>query len=228
LRAVVLPSIADFHARHPHIELAVGVSSRTVDLVSDGVDCSIQLGNLPNSGLIARRLGDIERVTCASPAYLKQRGVPRTLDDLSCHVGIKCSASPNGYCMGFDFHVAGQLAKVKLDGFLQIDDEHGCLLAGLVGVGLLQLSRLAAEPYLRSGQLREVLPAWRPTPSPVSLVYLAGRQMSSRLRALVDWLSERFDENQRVEAVAPTVQRRMTVTPGGPGRSIYDLTGQPH
>ncbi|SAL26433.1 LysR family transcriptional regulator [Caballeronia udeis] len=81
--AVVLPSIADFHARHPHIELAVGVSSRTVDLVSDGVDCSIQLGNLPNSGLIARRLGDIERVTCASPAYLRQRGVPRTPNDLS-------------------------------------------------------------------------------------------------------------------------------------------------
>ena len=226
--AVVLPSIADFHARHPHIELAVGVSSRTVDLVSDGVDCRIQLGNLPNSGLIARRLGDIERVTCGSPAYLKQHGVPRTLDDLSRHVGIKFSAGQNGPCQGFDFHAAGQLTKVKLDGFLQIDDEHGCLLAGIEGVGLLQPSRLAAELYLRSGQLREVLPAWPPMPSPVSLVYLAGRQMSSRLRALVDWLSERFDENQHVEAVAPGVQRRMTAASGGLGRPIYDLTSQPH
>ena len=226
--AVVLPSIVDFHARHPHIELTVGVSSRTVDLISDGVDCSIQLGNLPNSGLIARRLGDIERVTCASPAYLRQRGVPRTPDDLSRHVGIKCAASSNGYCMGFDFHAAGKLAKVKLDGFLQIDDEHGCLLAGIEGVGLLQPSRLAAEPYLRSGQLREVLPAWRPVPSPVSLVYLAGRQMSSPLRALVDWLSERFDENRRVEAVAHCVQRKITaVSGGGPGRSMAALTSEP-
>jgi hypothetical protein len=65
-------------------------------------------------------------------------------------------------------------------------------------------------------------------PSPVSLVYLAGRQMSSRLRALVDWLSERFDENQHVEAVAPGVQRRMTAASGGLGRPIYDLTSQPH
>ncbi|WP_269447474.1 LysR substrate-binding domain-containing protein [Caballeronia udeis] len=118
---------------------------------------------------------------------------------------------------------------MKLDGFLQIDDEHGCLLADIEGVGLLQPSRLAAEPYLRSGQLREVLPAWRPVPSPVSLVYLAGRQMSSRLRALVDWLSERFDENRRVEAptVTQCVQRKMTAMSGGPERSMADLTIEP-
>jgi hypothetical protein len=78
---------------------------------------------------------------------------------------------------------------------------------------------------LRAGQLREVLPAWRPVPSPV---YLAGRQMSSRPRALADWLSERFDENQRVEAVTTVVQRRMTAASGGPGRSIYDLASRPH
>jgi LysR family transcriptional regulator, regulator for bpeEF and oprC len=90
----------------------------------------------------------------------RARQAPRTLDDLSRHVGIKCSAGQNGSCQGFDFHAAGQLAKVKLDRFLQIDDEHGCLLAGIQGVGLPQPSRLAAVPYLRSGQLRDVLPAW--------------------------------------------------------------------
>ena len=198
--SIVLPSIADFHAQYPYIELAVGVSSRAVDLVSDGIDCSIQLGNLPSSGLLARRLGELERVTCASPVYLSRHGVPRTLDDLSRHVGIKCAA-------GFDFHAAGQPAKMKLDGFLQIDDEHGCLLAGIAGMGLLQPSRIAAEAYLRSGQLCEVLREWRPVPFPVSLVYLAGRQMSPRLRVLVEWLSERFDESWRAPDTDPAVIR---------------------
>ncbi|CAH2770199.1 MAG: hypothetical protein CBARDCOR_0338 [uncultured Caballeronia sp.] len=69
-----------------------------------------------------------------------------------------------------------------------------------------------------------MLPAWRPVPS---LVYLAGRQMSSRLRALVDWLSERFDENRRLEAVAQCVQRKMTAASGVPGRSMAALTSEP-
>jgi LysR family transcriptional regulator, regulator for bpeEF and oprC len=191
--ALVLPSLGDFHARHPHIEVAVGFSSRQVDLVGDGVDCSIQFGELPDSGLAARRLGMLEHVTCASPAYLARRGTPESLDDLREHVAVNCVASQTGRKVGFDFDIGGEAVEVKLDGFVQVSEDHAYLTCGLQGLGLIQPTRLSAEPYLRSGQLREVLSPWSPMPTPVSVTYVKSRQASPRVRAFVDWLVELFE-----------------------------------
>lgn len=67
--AIVLPALDDFHTRYPNLDLAIGISNRTVDLITEAIDCSIQLGELPDSNLVARQLGTLEHVTCASPAY---------------------------------------------------------------------------------------------------------------------------------------------------------------
>ncbi|WP_234745867.1 LysR family transcriptional regulator, partial [Burkholderia sp. WTPI3] len=83
--AIVLPALGTFHARHPELVLLLGVSGRAADLIGDAVDCGIRLGALPDSSLVARPLGALERVTCASPAYLERRGVPHSLYALAGH-----------------------------------------------------------------------------------------------------------------------------------------------
>ncbi|CAB3790835.1 LysR family transcriptional regulator [Pararobbsia alpina] len=191
--ALVLPALGEFHARHPHVEVAIGFSNRPVDLVGEGIDCSVQLGELPDSGLAARRLGMLRHVTCASPAYLARRGVPKTLDDLTGHVAVNCMSSPAARKVSLDFAVGGETVEVKLDGFVQVAEDHAYLSCGLQGLGLIQPSRIAALPYLRSGQLREVLGAWSPVATPVSVTYVKSRQASPRVRAFVDWLIELFD-----------------------------------
>ncbi|RKP51959.1 LysR family transcriptional regulator [Pararobbsia silviterrae] len=201
--ALVLPALGEFHARHPLIEVAIGFSSRQVDLVGDGVDCSIELGELPDSGLAARRLGTLEHVTCASPAYLARRGVPATLDELRDHVAVQCGVQA-GRRAGFDFEVGEETVEVKLDGFVQVSEDHAYLTCGLQGLGLIQPTRLAAEPYLRSGQLREVLTAWSPASTPVSVTYVKSRQVSPRVRVFVDWLVEVFERHAQ-DASARTV-----------------------
>lgn len=191
--SIVVPALASFHAQHPHVELALGVHYRSLDLVGESVDCSIELGELPDSRLLARRLGLIERVTCASPAYLARFGEPHHLDDLSDHVAVHWLSTQTGRRMDFDFSVAARASKVKVDSFIQVNDEHTYLACGLEGLGLIQPGRAVAAPYLASGELVEVLPKCRPAPVPVSVTYVKSRQISPRVRAFVDWLVEVFE-----------------------------------
>jgi LysR family transcriptional regulator, regulator for bpeEF and oprC len=196
--ALVLPALDDFHERYPNIDLAIGVSNRTVDLVGEAVDCSIQLGELPDSGLVARRLGTLEHVTCASPEYLERYGMPNDLDDLAKHVAVNCLSPHNGRTVDFDFEVGGSALNVKVDGFVKVSDELAYLTCGLEGLGLIQPARIAAQPYLDAGQLREVLPQWKPTPMAVSVAYVKNRRVSPRVRAFVDWLAELFEQAENV------------------------------
>ncbi|SAL41320.1 LysR family transcriptional regulator [Caballeronia choica] len=197
--SIVVPALPDFHARYPHIDLSIGIGNRTVDLVGEGVDCSVQLGELPDSGLIARRLGSFEHVTCASPAYLERNGMPATLDDLAGHFAVNCVSEKSGRPVDFDFEVDGKAVSVKMPGFVQVTDEHAYLACGLEGLGLIQPPRIAALPYLRSGQLREVLPQWKSMPMNVSVAFLKSRQATPRVSVFVDWLSDLFERSQQVD-----------------------------
>ncbi|MGF6484417.1 LysR family transcriptional regulator [Paraburkholderia sp. JPY419] len=197
--AIVLPSLDEFHARYPNLDLAIGVSNRTVDMVSEAIDCSIQLGELPDSNLVARQLGTLDQVTCASPAYLASHGTPADLDELRAHVAVNCVSPHSGRECDFDFEVDGEARKVKLNGFVQVSDEQAYLTCGLQGLGMIQPARIAAQPYLDSGLLHEVLPQWKPVPMPVSVAYVKNRRVSPRVRAFVDWLAELFEKAGHVE-----------------------------
>lgn len=197
--ALVLPALDDFHARYPNLDLAISIGNRPVDLISEAIDCSIQLGQLPDSNLIARQLGTLEHVTCASPAYLAQHGTPANLDDLRAHVAVNCMSPNTGREVDFDFEVNGHAQNIKVRGFVKVSDEHAYLTCGLQGLGLIQPARIAAQPYLDAGLLREVLPQWKPVPMPVSVAYVKNRHISPRVRAFVDWLVERFEKAEHID-----------------------------
>ncbi|HIH2746036.1 LysR family transcriptional regulator [Burkholderia aenigmatica] len=198
--AIVLPALGGFHARHPDLVLSLGVSGRAADRVGDVIDCSIRLGELPDSSLVARRLGMLERVTCASPAYLDRHGAPRTLDDLAVHRAVNASSIPGQRTVELDFLVDGAVRKVRLDGIVSVDDEHAYLACGAHGLGLIQPPRVAAQPLIDAGQLREVLSRWQPAALPVSAVYVKRPHVSPGVRAFVDWIAERFEAAAREQA----------------------------
>ncbi|MDN7519650.1 LysR family transcriptional regulator [Burkholderia sp. AU45251] len=191
--AIVLPAFGEFHARHPDLVLTLGVSGRAADRVGDAIDCSVRLGELPDSSLVARRLGMLERVTCASPAYLDRHGTPRTLDDLAVHRAVSAPSIPGQRTAELDFLVDGAERKVRLDGIVSVDDEQAYLACGVHGLGLIQPPRVAAQPLIDAGRLREVLSRWQPAAMPVSAVYVKRPHVSPGVRAFVDWIVERFD-----------------------------------
>lgn len=191
--AIVLPALGEFHARYPDLVLTLGVSGRAADRAGDAIDCSVRLGELPDSSLVARRLGMLERVTCASPAYLDRYGVPRTLDELAAHRAVSASSIPGQRTAELECLVDGAVRKVRLDGIVSVDDEQAYLACGVHGLGLIQPPRVAAQPLIDPGRLREVLSQWQPAAMPVSAVYVKRPHVSPGVRAFVDWIAERFD-----------------------------------
>lgn len=191
-RLVLIPRLCEFHERYPEVELAIGMTDRPVDMVREAVDCAIRIGALPDSSLVARRIGTFFGVTCAAPSYLERYGEPKTLEDLAHHRAVHYFSSLTGRSLDWDFVVDGQVTEVRVSGVVSVNDGDAYLACALQGFGLVQAPRFMALPHLESGALREVLPQWSPAPMPISAIYPANRHLSPKVRAFVDWVAELF------------------------------------
>jgi LysR family transcriptional regulator for bpeEF and oprC len=192
-RLVLIPALPAFRERYPDIDLVLGMGDKPVDLIQEGVDCVLRVGTLQDSSLVARRIGVFQGVTCASPAYLERHGEPQTLDDLQSHFAVNYFSSRTGRVIDMDFVVNGQATEIKVPSSIAINDAESYMTFGVDGYGLIQPPRFMALPYLRSGQLKEILPLWKPQPMPISAVYPHNRHLSSKVRVFVDWIAEIFE-----------------------------------
>jgi LysR family transcriptional regulator, regulator for bpeEF and oprC len=190
----LLPRIQEFFQRYPDIELEIGMSDRLVDLVREGVDCVLRAGELRDSSMVARRVAALQQVTCASRDYLKQHGVPRTVDELRGHRAVNFLSARTGKPLPFDFMVDGVERGVRLSGPVTVSDADAYTACGAAGLGLIQLPRYHVAAQLADGSLREVLAKWRPSAMPVSVLYPHSRQLSPRVRVFVDWVAEVMEE----------------------------------
>ncbi|PWC56517.1 LysR family transcriptional regulator [Azospirillum sp. TSO22-1] len=192
-RLVIIPSIHEFHAKYPDIDLMLGLGDRPIDLIQEGVDCVIRVGELSDSTLVARRIGAMQQVTCASPAYLAEHGEPRTLEDLERHVAVNYFGSRTGRNFELCFQRDGREEEIAMQGVVSVNDADAYVTCGLEGLGLLQPGRFMVLPHLRSGALREILRDWRPARIPISAVYPHNRHLSPKVRVFVDWVAELFE-----------------------------------
>src|SRR5690554_468611 len=191
-RLILMPALCDFHTRYPDIELAIGMSDRTVDMVREAVDCAIRVGELEDSSLVARRIGSFESITCAAPSYLERHGEPKTIEDLEHHQAVHYFSGRTGRIIDWSFMVDGKQRDVQVKGMVSVNDGEAYVRCGVKGFGLIQAPRYMVAPLLESGQLKEILAEWTPPPLPISVVYLHNRHLSSKVRVFVDWVSELF------------------------------------
>jgi DNA-binding transcriptional LysR family regulator len=194
-RDVLIPALPEFLALYPDIRIDLGVSDRSVDMVSDNVDCVLRGGALDNSSLVARPIGQAKMVTCATPAYLKQFGVPAYPDELkNGHRLVAYLLAQSGRAMPFRFQRDGEKTEIKVEHRVGVNESNGHMAAGLAGLGIIQTFAYAAKPALKDGTLVEILKPWRPAPYPFHVVYPQNRHVSHRLRVFIDWLVETFPQ----------------------------------
>lgn len=186
----VLPRLAEFFVRYPDIELEIGMGDRLVDMVREGMDCVLRVGELRDSSMVARRVATLQQVTCASAVYLDRHGTPATLDELQGHRAVNFYAPASGKIFPFDFLVDGQPRSVMLPGSVSVSSAEAYADCCANHLGLIQLPRYHVAQRLVDGSFREVLDAWRPAAMPVSVLYPHQRQLSPRVRAFVDWLAD--------------------------------------
>lgn len=193
-RQVVIPALRAFHDLYPDIELKLGMNDRQIDLVQEGVDCVLRVGDLADSSLVARRLGSLSRLTCASPAYLERFGTPFSLDDLARHRAVQYF-SPNfgNRAYPLDFVKDGVNVEVPMKGIVAVNDGDAYVSCGVEGYGLLQPGLFMVLGQLDRGELVEVLAQHRPQPSPISAVYPQNRQPSPKVRLFIDWVVSLFE-----------------------------------
>ncbi|NQE47199.1 transcriptional regulator [Herbaspirillum rubrisubalbicans] len=189
-REVVLPALPAFLAQHPQLEIELSASDRRVDLVAEGFDCVLRTGALDDSSLVARTIGHLVQVNCASPAYLKRHGTPRTLEDLAHHQLVHYRQVLGGRSPGWEWFDGSQTHTLPMAGSVTVNSTETYYAACQAGLGLIQLPLVGARKrrLLGADKLVEVLPQYRPAPMPVSLLYASRRHVPARLLEFMDWL----------------------------------------
>jgi DNA-binding transcriptional LysR family regulator len=188
-RGVLLPALPELLARHPELVVFVGEGERFVDLVREGVDLVVRAGPLSDSDMIVRPLGLMEEVTCASPGYLAAHGVPRRPEDLARHTMIGFASSRTGGVLPLEFVVGGEVIELVIPARVLVNGAETLAAAARLGMGLIQAPRHGLAADLASGALVEVLEDFRPTPTPLSLLYPSRRQTPPRVKVVMEWLS---------------------------------------
>jgi LysR family transcriptional regulator for bpeEF and oprC len=203
---ILIPALPAFRARYPELLVDLGVGDRPVDLVGEGVDCAIRGGTLPDTSLVARRIADLDWVTCASPVYLRARGVPKHPSELTPrpiepkgtsrvpgHAIAGYFSSLTGKAFPLEFNKAGEQVLVHGNVEVAVNESTAHLSALLAGVGLGQAFKFMATPHLQGGRLRSVLDDWTRPPQPLHVLYASNRHLSAKIRLFVDWVAEVFE-----------------------------------
>jgi DNA-binding transcriptional LysR family regulator len=184
----VIPQLAQFLREHPQIQLELSCTDRRVDVVGEGFDCVMRVGNLEDSSLIVRTLGMFGIVNCASPAYVEEYGLPQSLDDLVNHKLIHYVSTLGQRPPGFEYLEGSVCRYVPMSGLFTVNSVEAYQDGCLAGLGIIQAPRLGLSHLIEEGRLVEVLPQYRAEPMPVSLLYAQRRNLSTRVQVFMDWL----------------------------------------
>jgi DNA-binding transcriptional LysR family regulator len=189
-RRHVAPVVTRFLALHPDIQVDLTLSDRNVDLIEDDIDAAVRIGPLATVSLVARRLGAVNRVTVASPAYLDRHGTPHVPADLAGHELIMSTSVRS--VAEWRFRGEGREHVVRYAPRLRMNDVEAVLAAARDGFGIARALSYQVEPDLQAGLLRRLLADYEPEPLPVHLVLRSSRHMAPRLRAFVDFAVGEF------------------------------------
>ncbi|MGY4532229.1 DNA-binding transcriptional LysR family regulator [Pseudomonas sp. TE3786] len=188
-REYVLPHLAEFSDLHPYIELELSATDRRVDLVREGFDCVLRVGELPDATLVARPLGALRQANYASPAYLERYGTPRTLADLANHRLVHYVSNFGSRSAGFEYQQDGKRHGLPMAGTVTVNNTDCYNAACLAGFGIIQAPVAGKRESLARGELVEVLPEWVAAPMSVTLLYAHRRNLPQRVKVFMDWLA---------------------------------------
>ncbi|QIX95889.1 LysR family transcriptional regulator [Cedecea sp. FDAARGOS_727] len=189
-RGLIIPKLPGFLQQYPGIELELSSSDRMVDVVREGFDCVVRVGQLKDSGLVARPIGKFTMINCASPDYLSRFGYPENLDDLASHALVHYAQNLGSRPQGFEVWLDKITQWVKTGGLITVNSTETYQAACVAGLGIIQVPRVGVKAQLKNGSLVEILPQYRAEPMPISLLYPHRRNLSRRVHLFMEWLTE--------------------------------------
>jgi len=192
-RRHVAPLVPKFLYQHSDVSVSLNLSDRVVDIVNEGFDCAVRVGDLPDSSLISVRLADNRRLCVATPAYLARAGTPRHPSDLSRHQCLTLSSDAS-QTRGWAFEVEGQISHLRLSGRLDCSDGQVLHDWCLQGLGLAWRSTWEVEDDVREGRLVTVLDDFAAPPNGIYAVFPHARHLPLRVRLWIDFLKHTYGQ----------------------------------
>jgi DNA-binding transcriptional LysR family regulator len=193
---LLLPALPSFLARYPDIAVECGVSDRPADLIGDNVDCVIRGGPLLEPSLVARHIGDLRWMTCATPGYFDKLPKPAHPDDLrSGHVLAGYFFPRSGRMRPLAFERDGQRIEIPPNPRVAVNDGGAHFASLRSGLGLGQLLSFMVSASKANHELVPVLEDWQPAPMPVHVLYPSNRHLSTKVRVFVDWVAALFSQS---------------------------------
>jgi DNA-binding transcriptional LysR family regulator len=189
-RLHVLPVVAEFLKTYPEIDIRMVLLDRVVNLLEEQVDLAVRIGELPDSSLVATRVGAIRRVVCGSPGYFAARGIPRSPAALGMHdcVSLEALTSPDTWT----FATGKSAISVPVHSRLVVNTAEAAIDAAIDGIGITRVLSYQIAAAMRAGRLAIALQEFEPPPWPVCLVYPGGRLLPLKLRAFLDFAAPRL------------------------------------
>jgi DNA-binding transcriptional LysR family regulator len=189
-RLHVIPIAVEFLKAYPDVDIRFVLADRFVNLLEDHIDLAVRIGELPDSSLVAARIGSIRHVVCGSPAYFAERGTPKSPEELATHdcVSFEGMISPDTWT----FAIGKSVVSVAIHSRLIVNTAEAAIDAAIAGVGITRVLSYQIANAIRVGALAVALEKFEPAPSPVSLVYTGGRLLPLKVRAFLDFAASRL------------------------------------
>lgn len=198
-RLFVIPGIVDYLNRYPKMDVDAMFLDRVVNLLEEGFDAGVRIGELPDSSMRAKRVGSVRLLLCASPEYLAREGLPQHPDDLLKHTIIASKAGSGTIDWRFPVgnEVGGKKNKmISVKPRLTVTTNDAAIEAALKGFGITRILSYQVADEIASGRLKTVMEKYEPAAKPVHIVHREGRNAAVKVRAFVDVLAENLSRNK--------------------------------
>jgi LysR family transcriptional regulator, regulator for bpeEF and oprC len=194
---ILIPALPGFFERYPQVQVELGVGNRSIDLIAENVDCVVRLGDLVSDALIARPLGNLTLVSCASKAYLARHGTPVDPADLAQgHTLVQIVAPRTGRAFTDALSRDGQTVTLQASHRLAVNDSTAALLAAVEGLGIVTTYAFLAQPHIERGVLQSLFPDWQAEVVQAHVAYPVNRHLPAKVRVFIDWVTAHFMRNK--------------------------------
>lgn len=200
---VLMPALQDFYRAYPKVEIELGVGNRQADLVAEGVDCAIRVGEITEQMLVARRVGQSPFHTCVAPGLLPPQHVPKTPQDLGELPTVGMISNRTGRAFPFRFRNGEEDLDLVLPHRLVVNDTNAYVAAGVAGLGIIQAPAYGVHTALAEGKLVPLLEDWGTDSIPVYVIYPPNRYLSAKVRVFIDWVVALFEQHRFLRRDGP-------------------------
>ncbi|WP_420998068.1 LysR family transcriptional regulator [Cupriavidus sp. 30B13] len=191
-QSVLIPRLHEFFAAYPELKMELTINGKPIDLLKEGVDVVLRVGDPVDETMVARRIGQLRLGFYGSPLYLNRQGTPTQPSDLAQHRAVNYLSNRTGREVPWPMGQGDKRTELLLPSSISTNDADVYLACALEGHGLARISRMMAQPYVESGRLVEVLADWPTDSLPVSAMYPQNRHLSAKVRVFVNWAADLF------------------------------------